>query len=75
MSKGEDIVPVIGARKRAQLNESVAALDVKLSMDEIAGLEAIFAATPVAGTRYDTAQMKVLDSERRIDDAAEWCAA
>ena len=64
MRKGPGIVPIIGARTRAQLHESLAALDLILSADDIVRLEAIFAVTPVAGTRYDAAQMKVLDSER-----------
>ena len=64
MSKGSDIVPVIGARKRTQLEESLAALDVMLSTEDIARLEATFDATRVAGTRYDASQMKMLDSER-----------
>jgi aryl-alcohol dehydrogenase-like predicted oxidoreductase len=64
LAKGEGIVPVIGARKRAQLEESLAALQVKLSADEIARIEEAVPATEVAGTRYDEHQMRALDSER-----------
>jgi aryl-alcohol dehydrogenase-like predicted oxidoreductase len=56
------IVPVMGARTRAQLSEALAALSVHLSSDEIAELEAALPAA--AGTRYDPHQMSVLDSER-----------
>ena len=64
LHKGDDIIPIMGARKRTQLGESLAALDVQLSPADIAQLEAIAASTPVAGTRYDAAQMRMLDSER-----------
>ena len=64
LSKGADIVPVVGARTRAQLRESLGALDVVLSADDISGLEATVNPDRVAGTRYDAAQMKMLDSER-----------
>jgi aryl-alcohol dehydrogenase-like predicted oxidoreductase len=64
MSKGTDIIPVIGARRRAQLAESIASTGIALSADDIARLEHIFAPVNVAGTRYDAVQMQMLDSER-----------
>lgn len=64
LAKGQDIVPVIGARTRAQLADALAALAVELSPSEIAELEAALPAEAVAGTRYDAHQMKALDSER-----------
>ena len=64
LAKRESIVPVIGARTRAQLEESVLALDVHLSEDEIARIEAAVPAEAVAGSRYDERQMALLDSER-----------
>jgi aryl-alcohol dehydrogenase-like predicted oxidoreductase len=63
-SQGEDIIPLIGTKRRTRLAEAVAALDLRLTPDE---LDAIGAAIPdgqVAGTRYDAAQMRALDSER-----------
>ncbi len=62
LSRGDDIVPVIGARTRAQLAESLAALTVTLTADDFARMEAI--AATVSGTRYDAHQMRMLDSER-----------
>jgi aryl-alcohol dehydrogenase-like predicted oxidoreductase len=62
LAKGDDIIPLIGARTRAQLRESLGALDVRLSTEEIARIES--AVPPVAGTRYDERQMRMLDSER-----------
>jgi len=64
LAKGSTIVPVIGARTRAQLTESLAALDVALSADDLARIEAAIPATAAAGSRYGEDQMRVLDSER-----------
>ena len=64
LAKGDSIVPLMGSRTRAQLAESLAALEVKLSPTEIADLEAAISPEEVAGTRYDEHQMKVLDSEK-----------
>jgi aryl-alcohol dehydrogenase-like predicted oxidoreductase len=64
LAKKESIVPVIGARTRTQLTESLRALDVKLSADDISAVEAAVPADSVAGTRYDEHQMRVLDSEK-----------
>ena len=64
LAKGDSIVPLMGSRTRAQLAESLAALEVKLSPTEIADLEAAIRPEEVAGTRYDEHQMKVLDSEK-----------
>jgi aryl-alcohol dehydrogenase-like predicted oxidoreductase len=64
LAKSPSIIPVMGARKRDQLKESLAALEVKLSAEEVAALEAAVPAEAVAGTRYDPSQMRVLDSEK-----------
>lgn len=64
LARGEDIVPVVGARTRTQLDESLAALDLRLSPADVAAIEAAVPAGAVAGTRYDAFQMSVLDSER-----------
>ena len=58
------VVPVIGARTRAQLAESLGALTVQLTAEEVASIEAAVPAEAVAGTRYDGHQMAMLDSER-----------
>jgi aryl-alcohol dehydrogenase-like predicted oxidoreductase len=63
-AKGGSIVPVMGARTRTQLNEVLGALDVKLTADEVAEIEAAIPPDAVAGTRYDEHQMRVLDSEK-----------
>jgi aryl-alcohol dehydrogenase-like predicted oxidoreductase len=65
LAKGERIVPVVGARTRAQLADTLGALAVKLSAEEVARLEAAVPASQVAGTRYDAMQMRALDSEKQ----------
>jgi aryl-alcohol dehydrogenase-like predicted oxidoreductase len=64
LAKGKNIVPLVGARTRKQLAESLAALQVQLSPADVAQIEAAIPPSAVAGTRYDEHQMKILDSER-----------
>jgi aryl-alcohol dehydrogenase-like predicted oxidoreductase len=64
LAKGDFLVPVIGARTRTQLAESLGAFRVTLSSAELARIEAAVPASGVAGTRYDERQMRMLDSER-----------
>jgi aryl-alcohol dehydrogenase-like predicted oxidoreductase len=64
LAKSSSIVPVMGARKRTQLAESLGALGVNLSTEEVAAIEAAVPADAVAGTRYDENQMRMLDSEK-----------
>jgi aryl-alcohol dehydrogenase-like predicted oxidoreductase len=64
LHQGPDIIPIMGARKRSQLDDCLAALEIKLSAEDLAQLESVVGASDVAGTRYDAMQMKMLDSER-----------
>jgi aryl-alcohol dehydrogenase-like predicted oxidoreductase len=64
LAKGASIVPLVGARTRTQLAESLGALQVTLSPAEMTQIEAALPASAIAGTRYDEHQMRVLDSER-----------
>jgi len=64
LAKKNSIIPVMGARKRTQLAESLAALDVRLTPEEISAMEAAIPPSAVAGTRYEEQQMRVLDSEK-----------
>jgi aryl-alcohol dehydrogenase-like predicted oxidoreductase len=63
-SRGEDIIPLIGTKRRDRLTEALAALDLTLSTDEFAEIEAVVPAGTVAGDRYEASQMAALDSER-----------
>jgi aryl-alcohol dehydrogenase-like predicted oxidoreductase len=64
LAKEKSIVPVMGARTRAQLAESLAALDVQLAWEELAHVEESIQESAVAGARYDEHQMQMLDSEK-----------
>jgi aryl-alcohol dehydrogenase-like predicted oxidoreductase len=64
LAKGSNIVPLIGARTRTQLDESLGARRLVLSPDDIARIEAAVPPAAIAGTRYDERQMRGLDSER-----------
>ncbi len=63
-SRGEDIIPLIGTKRRERLAEALKALDLTLSADELAAVEAAVPAEAVAGDRYEAAQVATLDSER-----------
>ena len=63
-SRGDDIIPLIGTKRRDRLDEALRALDLTLSTDELAAIEAAVPANAVAGDRYDPAQLTMLDSER-----------
>ena len=62
-SRGEDILPVIGARRRDQLNEALGAAKLQLSAKELQRIEAAVPVGAAAGERYEPAQMAHLDSE------------
>jgi len=64
LARGEDIVPLIGARTRARLKEALGALDVVLSKDDLAAIDAAAPPGAIQGERYMAAQMAMLDSER-----------
>ena len=65
LTKGSDIIPIPGARRREQLNESLECLKLSFSPDEIAAMERAVPEGSVAGDRYMAEQMAVLDSERK----------
>ncbi|WP_225836876.1 aldo/keto reductase [Streptomyces sp. NK08204] len=64
LSRGEDIVPLVGARTRERLAESLGALDVTLDEADLAAIEEAVPADAAAGERYPSQQMASLDSER-----------
>src|SRR6266545_3757246 len=64
LSRGDDVVPLVGARTRERLAESLGALEVELPPDDLARIEAALPVEAVAGERYQAEQMAILDSER-----------
>lgn len=65
LSRGDDIIPLIGARTRARLAEALGALDVQLSATDLKQIENAVPADAVAGERYAPAMMHLLDSEKK----------
>ena len=63
-SRGADIVPLVGARRRDRLAEALGALAVRLSPADLAALEGAVPKGAAAGERYPAAQIAHLDSER-----------
>lgn len=70
LSRGQDIVPLVGARRCDRLAEALGALNLNLSGDDLAQIERVVPPHAAAGDRYPTAQMAHLDSERRGEAVA-----
>lgn len=64
LSRGEDVVPLVGARRRDRLAEALGAPGLALSAGDLAAVEAAVPEGAAAGARYAEAQMAMLDSER-----------
>jgi aryl-alcohol dehydrogenase-like predicted oxidoreductase len=64
-AQGNDIVPLVGARRRDRLTEALGALEVKLQPSHLAELAKAFPPGVAAGERYPEAQLAHMDSERR----------
>jgi aryl-alcohol dehydrogenase-like predicted oxidoreductase len=63
-AQGNDIIPLVGSRRRSQLEEALGALEVRLSPADLAAIEQAVPKGAAAGPRYAAAQMATLDSER-----------
>ncbi|HEY0183155.1 MAG TPA: aldo/keto reductase [Rhodopila sp.] len=63
-AQGADIVPLIGARRRTQLDEALTALDIALTPADLTAIEQAVPKGAAAGERYPAAQLAALDSER-----------
>ncbi len=64
VSRGEDIVPLVGARRRERLDEALGATELELSAGDLEAIERAVPAGAAAGARYPEAQVAHLDSER-----------
>ena len=53
LAQGDDILPLIGARRRDRLAEALGALDLELSAADLARIERAVPAGAAAGDRYD----------------------
>jgi aryl-alcohol dehydrogenase-like predicted oxidoreductase len=63
-AQGDDIITLVGARKRDRLSEALGALDVSLTPQDLATIEAAIPKDAAAGDRYPAQQMAHLDSEK-----------
>jgi aryl-alcohol dehydrogenase-like predicted oxidoreductase len=62
-SRGNDVIPLIGAKRPDQIMRAIEALDVTLSPADVARIESAVPAVAVAGERYGAVLMTHLDSE------------
>jgi len=64
LSRGDDIVPLVGARTTKRLQEALGGTSVLLSSGDHVEIERAVPRGAVAGERYPLEQMARLDSER-----------
>ncbi len=64
LARGDDVVPLVGARTRDRLVEALGALDLGLTSSDLARIEKAIPVGATAGERYDDRQIAILDSER-----------
>lgn len=62
LAKGEDVVPIPGTKRRARLEENLAAAGLRLSPEEVARLDALFPPGAARGERYGAAAAALLDA-------------
>jgi aryl-alcohol dehydrogenase-like predicted oxidoreductase len=61
LSRGEDIIPLIGARTRAQLQDALGALEISLTAEDLLRIENAAPVGSAVGTRYAADQMAMLN--------------
>jgi aryl-alcohol dehydrogenase-like predicted oxidoreductase len=64
LSRGEDIVPLVGTTRRDRLAEAIGAVGLELTQDDLTAIERAAPPGAAAGERYDERQMAMLDSEQ-----------
>lgn len=66
LARGQDIVPLVGARRRDRLSEALGSLGIDLTAGDVARIDRAVPPGAAAGDRYHPAQMAHLDSERGV---------
>src|SRR5712692_5809099 len=61
LAKGEDVVPIPGTKRRAYLEENVAASDIELTAEDLARIDEVAPKGVAAGTRYPEAMMRFVN--------------
>ena len=60
LAQGSDIVPIPGTRRRTNLDENIAAIDIEIDADELAAIAAIFPVDAASGGRYPPGMMNLI---------------
>ena len=61
LAQGDDIVPIPGTKRRKYLEENAAALDLKLTVDDLRRLGKVFPSGAASGTRYPEHMMNLIN--------------
>jgi len=61
LARGQDVIPLIGARTRSRLAEALPALDLELTAEDLARIDGAFPVGAVAGDRYDKHGMAMVN--------------
>ncbi|PYX35085.1 MAG: aldo/keto reductase [Acidobacteria bacterium] len=61
LAQGEDVVPIPGTKHRKYLEENVAALDVKLTEDDLRRIDEVIPHDAAAGSRYPEHMMQLVN--------------
>src|SRR5262249_54166245 len=61
LAQGEDIVPIPGTKRLKYLDDNLAAVNVRLSRDELTQIDALLPAGAASGERYHAQAMKAID--------------
>jgi aryl-alcohol dehydrogenase-like predicted oxidoreductase len=62
LAQGNDIVPIPGTRRVERLDENTGAVEIALSAQELAAIDAVMPQDAAAGTRYAEAAMQLLNA-------------
>ncbi|MBN9681789.1 MULTISPECIES: aldo/keto reductase [unclassified Corallococcus] len=65
LSRGQDVVPIPGTKRRKYLDDNLGALDVKLTQEDLAAIESIAPPGVAAGERYPTTMQGFLQTDTR----------
>ncbi len=61
LAQGDDVVPIVGTKRRAYLEENVGALDITLTPADLARIDEVAPPGVAAGTRYPEPAMQMVD--------------
>jgi aryl-alcohol dehydrogenase-like predicted oxidoreductase len=64
LSRGQDVVPLVGARTRERLTEALGAATLTLAADDLQEIERLMPPGAVAGERYPAPVLAQMDSEK-----------